>query len=458
MLKFINTCIFICILSLFSFYPIKAHPQPLVITELIFKYKDTEIYLNYRLRIDPVVIDEVYPEIDTNQDSITSNEELKLYYENSVAPYLSVKLNNQNIQFEFISSEPINKRDFRSLNDYISINLKAKNPSIQEINTVHAVYSKRHLSNDIYGDSIIYDDNISERNKLQKIETQQENLEMGTYIKTFKFTDNINEKEQNSLSNINLIDNIRNLSTQLINNIRYYDFSNPLVLFPALFFAFIAGALHAATPGHGKSIIATVLVSKKGANIYDIMIIGLSITLAHTLVIFILGFILLLLNRTSEAQVVISMIEQISAFLFISLGLILCYNGYKAYKNYKYLYLYGKKKQSSRKTLESNKFIDIRNKWSLFYAGISGGIIPCIDALSLLFVFTSLGRVDLGLIIILMFSLGLASSIILLGFLILHGKTKIRIDEKLGQKTEFLLPIISGLIISIFGIFYILSK
>ncbi len=458
MRKFIYTCIFTSILILFSTYQIKAHPQPLVITELIFNYKNTEIYLNYRLRIDPAVIDAVYPEIDTNHDNITTNEELKLYYENSVAPYLSVKLNNHNINFEYISSEPINKRDFRSLNDYISINLKAQNLSMQEINTVHAVYSKRHLPNDFYGDSILYEDNISERNKLQKIETPQENLEFGTYIAMFKFTDNINEKEQNSLSHINLIDNIRNSSTQLINNIRYYDFSNPLALFPALFFAFIAGALHAATPGHGKSIMATVLVSKKGANVYDIMIIGLSVTLAHTLVIFILGFMLLLLNRTSEAQVVISMIERISAFLFIGLGLILFYNGYKAYKNYKYLYLYGKKAQSSRNILKNNKLIDITNKWSLFYAGISGGMIPCIDALSLLFAFTSLGRIDLGLITVFTFSLGLASSIILLGSLILKGKTKIRVDEKFGKQAEFLSPIISGFIILIFGMFYVLSK
>ena len=42
--------------------------------------------------------------------------------------------------------------------------------------------------------------------------------------------------------------------------------------------------------------------------------------------------------------------------------------------------------------------------------------------------------------------------------MLLYSKNKFKIEEKIGAKAEFLLPFISGAIISLIGIFYILSK
>ena len=84
--------------------------------------------------------------------------------------------------------------------------------------------------------------------------------------------------------------------------------------------------------------------------------------------------------------------------------------------------------------------------------------MPCFDALSILFVFNAIGRVDLGIILVFIFSLGLAAAIILLGVSLLYGKDLLKLEEKIGPKAEFIMPMLSGTFIALFGVFYILTK
>lgn len=465
-----NKFILILIILLFAFLNhlntcTKAHPQPLVVTEFEFIYEKNTVLMNYKLRIDPVIIDNVYPDIDLNSDEKTSEEELINYWDRVISKNLIARMNNRDLNFEYISSILINKRDFRSLNDYLEINFKAKNPIILQTNSVYVKYSKKYLPDDPYGDVFYYYDNIENDNLIERINIEETNLsgpgEYSTdyrFIEGFQNTNNITKKPEKSW-----IDNIREISTSLTNKVKSFDFNNPMFFISAFVILFTAGALHALTPGHGKSMLAAFLIGKQGSKLIDVLILGISITLAHTAIIYIIGFILLTLNRTSETTSIVIFMEKISAWLFLGLGTILCYSGYKKYKRYKiYQEQYGRlyinirdKKYSYN---QDNKKSNIKSKWGLFYAGISGGIVPCIDALSILFLFASLGKVDLGLILVFIFSLGLATTTILIGLFLLYGKDKFKLEEKIGPKVEFILPMISGSVISLFGIFYIFTK
>lgn len=59
---------------------------------------------------------------------------------------------------------------------------------------------------------------------------------------------------------------------------------------------------------------------------------------------------------------------------------------------------------------------------SLLALGISGGLMPCPSALVVMLSAISLGRIGLGLLLIVMFSVGLAGVLTGVGLLFVHGK------------------------------------
>lgn len=60
--------------------------------------------------------------------------------------------------------------------------------------------------------------------------------------------------------------------------------------------AFLLGMAHALEPGHSKAVVAGYLVSIKGS-VSDAVALGLTVTVTHTLVIFVLAFGVILLGQ-----------------------------------------------------------------------------------------------------------------------------------------------------------------
>jgi len=452
--------VFLLLITFFNSIVI-AHPQPLVVQEFLMNYVKDSVEMTYRLRVDPLYIDKVYPDLDTDNSNSLSEDEIKKYVSEVLTKNLTARMNNRDLVFEYQSSTLKNKTELRSLNDFIEVKLVAKDPKILEVNSAYLKYNKKYFPDDPYGDYFNYEDNILFDSSIERINIEQTNPSgLDEYSTDFKFKEysgeNISKQEVQSQTRTtqNIFDRMREYSTELTQNVRSYDYSNSFTFIIAVIVLLIAGAIHALTPGHGKSMVAAFLIGKKDSKFMDVLVLGASITFSHTAVIFAIGFILLAINQTSSATQVVSIIERISAWLFLGLGLILFYNGYKAYRYYT---LY-KNKHSHSHDHHRHTNLKIRNRWDLFYAGISGGIVPCIDALSILFLFTSIGRVDIGIFLVFIFSLGLAGAIILLGLSLLYGKNKLKLEDKIGEKAEFILPFVTGSIIFLFGIFYIFSK
>ena len=89
--------------------------------------------------------------------------------------------------------------------------------------------------------------------------------------------------------------------------------------------------------------------------------------------------------------------------------------------------------------------------WSLTALGITGGIVPCPDALAILLIAISLNRLMLGLFVIVAFSAGLALVLIAIGIAMVKFRPLVVRFTGKGNITGFWLPVISAILISILG-------
>ncbi len=95
--------------------------------------------------------------------------------------------------------------------------------------------------------------------------------------------------------------------------------------------------------------------------------------------------------------------------------------------------------------------------WSLFTLGVVGGLAPCVDAIVLLLIAVALHRIALGLLIILVFSLGIATVLVSVGILMVKAKGLVdRLDR--GRNMLAWLPMVSAGIVTVIGITMIIKS
>jgi ABC-type nickel/cobalt efflux system permease component RcnA len=88
----------------------------------------------------------------------------------------------------------------------------------------------------------------------------------------------------------------------------------------------------------------------------------------------------------------------------------------------------------------------------LFTLGVTGGIVPCPAALVVLLGALSLGRVGLGLVLIVAFSLGLAAVLIVTGLLVVHARRLMARVHGDGALVTRWLPLASSAVITVVGL------
>lgn len=225
---------------------------------------------------------------------------------------------------------------------------------------------------------------------------------------------------------------------------------SPLLVISAILFSFLIGMLHALTPGHGKAILAGYLVGEKGTISHAIQL-GLIITITHTSSVFLLGLGTLFLTQYIVPSVVVSILSLISGFLVTLFGL------YLLIKRVKHLYAHTHTLPHSHQ--HSHKHSELELTWkNLLPLGISGGIVPCVDALAILIVAVSLGKIVFGLSLLLFFSLGLASALIIAGIFVVIAKQRAAKKMAALKKYDQYVSIISAVIVTILGILIIIGE
>jgi len=256
-----------------------------------------------------------------------------------------------------------------------------------------------------------------------------------------------------------------------------------LFLLSALALAGLLGALHALSPGHGKTIVAAYLVGSQG-KAYHAIALGAIVTLTHTGSVFALGLLTLSASRLFLAVDIFPVLELASGILILLLGLGLLWPRVKTllgervertrFKlNEENLTVDGKQRLTinqpireigpphrhdpakmgaiPRKLPGENPLESIRWR-SLIPLAISGGLVPCPDAIAILLLAATINRIPFGLSLILAFSFGLAVILIIVGLLIVQGR---RLFERLRwfNRAAVVMPVFSALIVLGAGIF-----
>jgi ABC-type nickel/cobalt efflux system permease component RcnA len=90
---------------------------------------------------------------------------------------------------------------------------------------------------------------------------------------------------------------------------------------------------------------------------------------------------------------------------------------------------------------------------SLIALGASGGLVPCPSALVLLLSSIALGRIVLGMVLLVSFSAGLAVVLMAIGLLVLYAKHLLPDSETAARHAAFrLIPVFSAAIIVCVGL------
>lgn len=241
----------------------------------------------------------------------------------------------------------------------------------------------------------------------------------------------------------------------------------PAIALFGLLLAFGFGAMHAMSPGHGKTVVGAYLVGSKGTVKHAIFL-GLTVTITHTLGVFVIGFITLFASNYILP-------ERLMPFLTFVSGLLVFFIGVTLFKDRLFAVL-GWKQESHHHHDEGEHIHEDGHShthdgsththggsththlpptdltWrTLLGLGISGGLLPCPSALVLMLSAISLGRIGYGLVLTVVFSFGLAATLTTVGLIFLYVG-KIFGGTSLSENRLFkALPVLSAFVIASVG-------
>jgi len=237
----------------------------------------------------------------------------------------------------------------------------------------------------------------------------------------------------------------------------------------ALLAAFGYGAAHALTPGHGKTIVGAYLVGSRGTVRHAIFL-GLTTTITHTAGIFAIGLIVWFASNYILTEKIFPWMSLFSGLLVVVMGISLAWGGLRNFLGWPksggvddhshdhlgdqdlatgFVHSHGAGQSHSHLPPGAD---GAPLGWrSLLVLGVSGGLVPCPDALVGMLGAIALQRIGFGLIMLIAYSLGLASVLTVIGVLLVHsGKLFERIPES-GRLLRFM-PVASALFITVVGL------
>jgi nickel/cobalt exporter len=249
------------------------------------------------------------------------------------------------------------------------------------------------------------------------------------------------------------------------------------------------GAVHALSPGHGKTIVAAYLVGSKGT-LKHAGLLGFVVTFTHTFTVFLLGLGVLFFQQYVIPEKVVPVLGIISGLSIVVVGgLLLCrrakallegdHHHYHEEHHHEHshhehvhaevreLVLAGHHREHGHDHdhhhdhphvhghgghAHSHKVEGKITLGSLIALGVSGGLVPCPSALILMLSAIALGRPGLGLLLLVGFSTGLAAVLMGIGFLVIYAKHLLPEPKAVVNRPMFrLIPVFSAVVVICLG-------
>jgi len=281
--------------------------------------------------------------------------------------------------------------------------------------------------------------------------------------------------------------------------------------------AVLIGGIHALTPGHGKAMVAAYLVGSRG-RVWDAVLLGGVVTFTHTISVIGLGLVLLVFNNFVLPAGYQAALELLSGLLIVGLGVWLLWTRWRAMRlnqqaalapaletvaapaslaaatvpatgstapafappaaeaahphshdgyvhthSHDHAHAHPHDHAHDGHTHSHDGHIHMHvpppgaSLRDLIGLGVSGGLVPCPDALAILFLAVSVQQIGLGIALVGSFSLGLAFVLISIGVLLVkaRGMLERMLPGRAGPAWAQWLPVVSAAVVIILGLFVI---
>ena len=221
----------------------------------------------------------------------------------------------------------------------------------------------------------------------------------------------------------------------------------PLLVLLTILAAFGLGALHGLEPGHGKALLAFTLVGAR-ATFKQALILAVSLTFAHTAAVLLLGLALFFVAGFAT--------EYLFTWITLVSGVAVAAIGARSLSHGR-----GRARPQIGNTLAPTHTVTITHSHAMagsaplhfrsaVVAAMSGGIAPCPAAIVVLLTALHLHRVGYGLVLIVIFSLGLATILSGLGVAVVRGAAWLQRQSGFARVAGAA-PFVTASIISIIG-------
>jgi ABC-type nickel/cobalt efflux system permease component RcnA len=221
----------------------------------------------------------------------------------------------------------------------------------------------------------------------------------------------------------------------------------------ALLVAAMLGALHALTPGHGKTIVGAYLVGTRGTWRHALFL-GVVVTATHTAGVYALGGLTLAASAWVLPERVLPWLGAASGLLVLAVGASLvrrrletALHGH-AHPHGAHGHDHDHAQHGHTHAPPADMAPTLGNLLAL---GVSGGLLPCPSALVVMLGAIALGRTAFGLALIAAFSVGLAAVLTGIGLVLVYAR---RLFDHLpidGRVARFA-PVASAAVVSLAGL------
>jgi nickel/cobalt transporter (NicO) family protein len=238
------------------------------------------------------------------------------------------------------------------------------------------------------------------------------------------------------------------------------------LIFFGILAAFGLGAMHALSPGHGKTIVAAYLVGSRGT-LRHAGLLGFVVTFTHTFTVFLLGLGVLFFQQYVVPEKIVPVLGVISGLSIVSVGAMLLYRRSMALLDggHGHVHLFGSQphthehQYARRRSDETEQPAHTHmpegpiTPGSLIALGISGGLVPCPSALVLMLSAIALGHPGLGLVLLIGFSSGLAAVLVGIDVLALYARNLLPDSNETAKRPIFqLIPVFSAVVVMVLGL------
>jgi ABC-type nickel/cobalt efflux system permease component RcnA len=232
------------------------------------------------------------------------------------------------------------------------------------------------------------------------------------------------------------------------------------------------GALHALEPGHGKTVVAAYLVGSRGTA-WHALVLGLIVTGSHTAGVYLLGAATLFASQYMVPERLYPWLGAVSGLTIAGLGVSLFLRRYAGGAHlhshnddyapaHQHRHPHGEAHRSDGPDGEPyqpcgayrhrrQEVVEQVSPRDLLALGVTGGIVPCPAALVVLLSALSLRRIGFGLLLIVAFSVGLATVLIAIGLLLVYARRFMVRFQGEGSLITRWLPLTSAAVITLFG-------